>query len=91
MKDRWVGVVCKGHKCMIPNIKTYFDKKSIIFSFNAKVTVKQPPLLLNICRFKIKSNLKTLLILQSDTKTRATANLYSSKYFCEKKLKACQE
>ena len=48
-------------------------------------------MLLNICTFKIKSNLKTLLILQSDTKTRATANLYSSKYFCEKKLKACQE
>ena len=27
MQDRWVGVVCKGHNCMIPNIKTYFDKK----------------------------------------------------------------
>ena len=27
MRGRWVGVVCKGHNCMIPNIKTYFDKK----------------------------------------------------------------
>ena len=27
MKDRWVGDVCKGHNCMISNIKIYFDKK----------------------------------------------------------------
>ena len=27
MKGRSVGVVCKGYNCMIPNIKTYFDKK----------------------------------------------------------------
>ena len=53
--------------------------------------MKQPPLLLNICTFKMKSNLQTFLILKNDTETRAIANLYSSKYCCEKKLKTCQE
>ena len=91
MKDRWVGVVCKGHNCMMPNIKTYFDKKSNIFSFDPSVTVKQWPLLLNICTFKMKNNLKTFLILNNNTKTHAIANLSSNNYCCEKKLKICQE
>ena len=76
MRGRWVGVVCKGHNCIIPNIKTYFDKKVYnIFRFDASVTVKQPPWLLNICTFKMKSNLKTFLILKNDTKTHAITNL----------------
>ena len=53
--------------------------------------MKQPPLLLNTCTFKMKNNLKIFLILKNDTKTRAITNLYSSKYCCGKKLKTCQE
>ena len=40
-----------------PILKLTFIKSNI-FSFHASVTVKQPPLLLNICKFKMKSNLK---------------------------------
>ena len=43
---------------MILNIKTCFNKKSNTFSFGASVIVKQPSSLLNLCTFKIKSNLK---------------------------------
>ena len=65
--------------------------KSNIFGF-ASVTVKQPFSLLNICMFKMKSNLKIFLIFKNGTKTCAIANLYSSKYCCvKKKLKTCQE
>ena len=43
---------------MILNIKTYFNKKSNIFSFGASVIVKLPSSLLNIFKFKTKSLLK---------------------------------
>ena len=69
---------------MIFNNKTYFDKKVTICRFGAIVTVKQPSSFLNICMFKIKSNLKTFLIFKNDTKTCAIPNLYSSKYYREK-------
>ena len=57
------GVVCGRHNCMIPNIKTYFDKKhNILITFLALVSVLQwnshPHSILNICMFKMKSNLK---------------------------------
>ena len=41
---------------MMPNVKTYFDSKcnSVI----ASVIVEQSSLLLNICMFKMKSNVK---------------------------------
>ena len=37
--------------------------------------MKQLPWLLNICTFKMKSNLKTFLILKNDTKTCVITNL----------------
>ena len=38
---------------MIPNIK-----EVVFFNFGTSVTVKQPSSLLNVCMFKMKSNLK---------------------------------
>ena len=57
--------------------------KNSTFNFGATVIVQQPSSLLNICTFKMKSNL--------GTKTCAIANHYSSKYYRGKKLKTCQE
>ena len=73
----WVGVVCGCHNCMIPNIKTYFDKK---VTFLVLVSVLQwnshPHFLIYVCsKWKVinfKSLLKQILLW-------------------EKKLKACQE
>ena len=44
-----------------PTTKTYTDKKVNIFNFGANVTMKKSSLLLNICAFKMKSNLKLFL------------------------------
>ena len=65
--------------CMIPNIKTYFDKN---VTFLVLVpAMKHSSSLLNICTFKMKSN------LQQWHQTCATANLYSSKYYRGEKTK----
>ena len=32
MKDRWLGLVCKCHNCIISNIKIYFDKKVLFLA-----------------------------------------------------------
>ena len=50
------------HNCVIPNIKVYFDKNSNIFSFGASIIVEQSFSLLNICTFKMKSNVKHLYV-----------------------------
>ena len=80
-----------NHNCMIPYIKTYFNKNGNISSFGASVVVKHSSSLLNICTFKMKSNLKTSLIFKNVTKTCAIANLYSNKHYRGKKTKkTCQ-
>ena len=77
---------------MIPNIKTYFDKKINIFSFAASVTGKEPSLLLNRCMFKMRSNLKNIFNLQKwQQNTLNCQSLFKQILMSEKKLKACQE
>ena len=57
------GVVCGSHNCIILTIKTCFDKKATFLAL-VPVLVKQPSLHLNICMFKMKSNLKNICNLQ---------------------------
>ena len=57
------GVVCGSHNCIILTIKTCFDKKATFLAL-VPVLVKQPSLLLNICMFKMKTNLKNICNLQ---------------------------
>ena len=57
------GVVCGSHNCIILTIKTCFDKKATFLAL-VPVLVKQPSLLLNICMFKMKTNLKNIRNLQ---------------------------
>ena len=83
-------VVCEGHNYMIPNIKTFFDKKVI---FLVLMSMKHPSSFLNICTFKMKKyNLKPFESLRMAPKICTIKNLGSSRYYRrEKKLKACQE
>ena len=76
---------------MIPNIKTYFDKKINIFSFGASVTVKQPFLLLNICIAKMKSNLKNIFNLQKWHQNSQLQIFIQANINVRKKLQTCQE
>ena len=73
---------------MIPNIKTYFDKKVTILALMPMLQWSNHPHFLIYVHSKWKV---TFLILKNGTTTHAIVNLYSSKYQGGKKIKTCQE
>ena len=68
---------CGYHNCMIPNIKTYFDKKVTILALMPMLQWSNHPHFLIYVHSKWKV---TFLILKNGTTTHAIVNLYSSKY-----------
>ena len=79
------GMVCGCHNCMIPNIKTHLDKKVTFLALVPVLQWNKPSLLLHICTFKMKSNLKHFESSRMTSKHTQLQIFNSSKYHCWKK------
>ena len=79
------GMVCGCHNCMIPNIKTHLDKKVTFLALVPVLQWNKPSLLLHICMFKMKSNLKHFESSRMTSKHTQLQIFNSSKYHCWKK------